>query len=118
MPAAFCSTTRLVLLVKEEGKTRKLWDRVSRVRMARPDRGWGAYPVMIMKLDSVAAPLQYHRVRSRSLYKSIRVRRGFHFGKGAMVDQGGVANDGGRDASRCGSRVGMAATRGWKRVPR
>lgn len=63
--------------MKAEENTRKL-ERVS----LDSSLGCNArtYPINIEKADTVAAALQYHRVWSLSLYRSITVRRGLHLG--------------------------------------
>lgn len=43
---------------------------------------------MIMKADVIADILQYHGVRSLSVYKSINVRLGLHFGSGIELRAG------------------------------
>ena len=49
------------------------------------DQGRGTYPKRIRKAEKVAAALQYHGVLSFSVYKSINVRRGCHFGSGGDI---------------------------------
>ncbi len=64
IPAVFWSTVMLLLLANEEGKIMNL-SRLVDVFLF--EMRLKIYPVIIMNADSVAANLQYHLVRSRSL---------------------------------------------------
>ena len=97
MLAEASSTPRLMLLLNAEGKIRNL------SRTCQPcDQNLviaETHAIMMRKADSVADAFQYHLVRSFSLYRSMSVRRGFHFGSGVGV--------GLRTGLRIGLRIGL-----------